>query len=71
MQAWRKIIESRPFVNFADIKSAFNAMDKAGDKYIFDIGGNKYRIITEINFRHQKLYVRYVFTHEEYNKWKP
>lgn len=71
MQAWRKIIESRPFMNFADIKSAFNATDKVGDNYIFDIGGNKYRIVTGISFQYQKLYIRYVFTHEEYNKWKP
>ena len=71
MQAWRKIIESRPFANFADIKRAFNAVDKAGDHYIFDVGGNKYRIITGISFPHQKLYIRHVFTHEEYNRWKP
>jgi len=71
LQAWRKIIESRSFVNFADIKNAFNATDKAGDFYIFDIGGNKYRIIAAIHFDYQKLYVRHVLTHKEYDKWKP
>lgn len=71
MQAWRKIIESRQFANFADIKRAFNAVDKPGDYYIFDVGGNKYRIIAGISFSHQKLYIRHVFTHEEYNRWKP
>ncbi|WP_093388582.1 type II toxin-antitoxin system HigB family toxin [Rugamonas rubra] len=71
MQAWRKILESRPFANFADIKRVFNATDKAGDNYIFNIGGNKYRIVAGISFQYQRLYIRYVFTHEEYNKWKP
>lgn len=71
MQAWRKIVESRAFVNFADIKTVFNATDKVGDYYVFDIGGNKYRIITAIHFDHQKLFIRYVFTHKEYDKWKP
>lgn len=71
MQAWRKIIESRPFVNFADIKTSFNATDKVGYYYVFDIGGNKYRIVTAIHFDHQKLYIRHVFTHKEYDKWKP
>ena len=71
MQAWRKIIESRPFVSFADIKTAFNAADKVGYYYVFDIGGNKYRIVTAIHFDHQKLYIRHVFTHQEYDKWKP
>lgn len=71
IQAWRKIIESRKFVSFADIKAAFNAADKVGYYYVFDIGGNKYRIVTAIHFDHQKLYIRHVFTHKEYDKWKP
>jgi mRNA interferase HigB len=71
LQAWRKIIESRSFVSFADIKTAFNAADKAGHYYIFDIGGNKYRIVAAIHFDCQKLYVRHVLTHKEYDKWKP
>lgn len=71
LQVWRKAIEGRSFANFSDIRSVFNAMDKVGDNCIFDIGGNKYRVITGINFVHQKLFVRHVFTHQEYNKWKP
>ena len=71
LQAWRKIIESRSFINFADIKTAFNAIDKVGYFYVFDIGGNKYRIFAAIHFDYQKLYVRHVLTHKEYDKWKP
>ena len=71
LQVWRKIIESRTFDNFAELKKAFNATDKAGDFHVFDVGGNKYRIITLINFNSQKLHIRYVFTHREYDKWKP
>lgn len=71
MQAWRKAIESRPFVSFADLKTAFNATDKVGNYYVFDVGGNKYRIVAAIHFDHQKLYIRHVFTHKEYDKWNP
>lgn len=71
LQAWRKIIESRAFVSFADIKSTFNSADKVEEYYIFDIGGNKFRIVTAIHFDHQKLYIRRVLTHKEYDKWKP
>lgn len=71
LQAWRKVIESRSFVNFAEIKTAFNATDKVGDFYVFDLGGNKYRIVAAIHFDYQKLYVRHVLTHKEYDKWKP
>ncbi len=71
MQAWRKIVESRAFSNFADIKTTFNATDKVGIFYVFDIGGNKFRIVAAIHFDQQKLFIRYVFTHKEYDKWRP
>jgi len=71
LRVWRKIVESRPFLSFADLKSMFNASDKVGDFYVFNISGNKYRIVTSIHFNHQKLYVRYVLTHKEYGKWAP
>lgn len=71
LQVWRKILESRTYANFADIKTTFNATDKVGMFYVFDIGGNKYRIVSAIHFDQQKLFVRHVFTHKEYDKWKP
>ncbi len=70
LQAWRKIIESRSFANFAEIKTTFNSVDKVTDYYVFDIGGNKFRIVTAIHFNNQIMYVRHVFTHKEYDKWK-
>lgn len=71
LQAWRKIVESRDFISFADIKTVFNTTDKVNAFYVFDIGGNKYRIIAAIHFNHQIMYIRHVFTHKEYDKWKP
>ncbi|MEG0879952.1 MAG: type II toxin-antitoxin system HigB family toxin [Janthinobacterium sp.] len=71
MQAWRKVIESRPFANFAVLKSTFNATDRVGDYYVFNIGGNKYRIIAAIHFNRQLLFIREVLTHKEYDAWKP
>lgn len=71
LRAWRKIIESRAFIGFSDLKSAFNATDKVDDYYIFNVGGNKYRIVTIIRFEHQKVFVREILTHKEYDIWKP
>lgn len=71
LQAWRKIVETGAFSNYADLKSSFNATDKVGDFYVFDIAGNKYRIVSAIHFNNQKLFIRHVFTHQEYDKWKP
>ena len=70
LQAWRKILETGAFSNYAELKGAFNATDKVGDFYVFDIGGNKYRVISSIHCNRQMLLVRHVFTHKEYDKWK-
>jgi mRNA interferase HigB len=71
LQIWRKTIEAGTFASFADLKRAFNAADKVGAFYVFDIGGNKFRLVAAVHFNVQKLYVRHVFTHKEYDKWKP
>jgi mRNA interferase HigB len=71
LRAWRPAIESRPFANFADIKSTFRATDRVGDVLVFNIGGNKYRLIAFVNFNRQLLYVRHILPHREYDKWKP
>jgi mRNA-degrading endonuclease HigB of HigAB toxin-antitoxin module len=44
---------------------------KVADFYLFDIGGNKFRLIAAAQFNVQKLYVRHNSTHEEYDKWRP
>ena len=70
MQAWRKIVESSTFANFADIKAAFNAVNKVDDFHVFDINGSACRIVTTIAFDVQKLYIRHVFMHKEYDQWE-
>jgi len=43
-----------------------------GNLVVFNIGGNKYRLIAAIHFNRRKLYIRHVLTHTEYDKerWK-
>ncbi len=71
LQGWRRIIEQGRFVNFAELKRAFNSVDKAGGYFVFDIAGNRYRLIAAIHFNTQILYIRAVMTHSEYNHWRP
>lgn len=71
LQAWRKIIEKGSYPHFASLRATFNSVDRAGDYYVFDISGNKFRIVTAIHFATQCLYVRHVFTHVQYDRWKP
>ena len=73
LQAWRRVIEKNRFANWAALKAAFNAVDKVGDLAVFDIGGNKYRLIAYLRFEKQIVYVKAVLTHRDYDNgaWKP
>jgi mRNA interferase HigB len=52
-----------------DIKDTFNSVDYVGnDRYVFNIKGNKYRLVAMIFFDIRTLYLRYVDTHAEYDK---
>ena len=72
LQGWRRVIEKNSFANWAELKAAFNAVDKVNELAVFDIGGNKYRLVAYIRFEKQILYIKAVLTHREYDKgaWK-
>jgi mRNA interferase HigB len=71
LQAWRKLIECSAPRSYADLKRLTNSVDRVGDYYVFDVGGNKFRVVAAIHFDRQALFVRYVFTHSEYDHWRP
>ena len=72
LEAWFKIVRLSHYHAWAELKAAFPAVDKVNDKIIFNIGGNKYRLIAVIHFHRGKVYIRDVLTHEKYSeeKWK-
>lgn len=69
LRNWYKETKSSFWNNFSDIKSTFNSVDYAGNKrYVFDIRGNKYRLVAIIIFQIQTVYIRFIGTHKEYDK---
>ncbi len=72
LQAWRKTVESTDFSSFAELREVFRSVDKVGDLHVFNIAGNKYRLITFLRFDRQLCYIKQVLTHTEYDKgaWK-
>ena len=69
LEAWFRLVSLSSFDNFLDVKQAFNSADYVAPHLIFNIGGNNFRVISVMHFNRQKLYVREVFTHAEYDYW--
>lgn len=72
LSRWFTIMEKQDFENFAELRATFPNADKVGDLIVFNIGGNKYRLIASIHFNRGKIYIRHVLTHPEYDEggWK-
>lgn len=70
-QAWRKVIQKNRFRHFADLKATFNSVDQVGNYYVFDIAGNRYRLVAAVHFNRQMLFIRNVLTHKAYDDWRP
>ncbi len=64
--------EHAEWESFADVRERFPSADQVGKFTVFNIGGNKYRLIAVIHFNRGKVYVRHVLTHADYDKegWK-
>lgn len=69
--SWYQVFEKNEFKNTNDVKFIFGTADFIGDsKIIFNICGNHYRLIIKINYVTQIVYIRFIGTHEEYDKLK-
>jgi len=69
---WYHIVSKADFEDFDALKRTFGSVDKVGEYTVFNIGGNKYRLIVAIHYNRRKIYIRHVLTHTEYDtdKWK-
>jgi len=65
---WYKVMRHTRFDSFASILGPFPSADKVDDWVVFNIGGNKYRLLTSIHFNRSKVYVRHVLTHQDYDR---
>ena len=72
LQHWYKLIKSKDLTSFADLQTVFPGADQVGRLTVFNIGGNKARLIAAIHYNRRKIYIRAVLTHDEYDrgKWK-
>ncbi len=72
LQSWYKLLSRSSFSNFAELREVFGSADWVQPDYIiFNIKGNKYRVVTRVSFTHKTFWIKHVFTHPQYDRWKP
>jgi mRNA interferase HigB len=79
IREWYGVTQRATWRNFTEVKATFGQTDQAvvrsGQRVcIFDIGGNKFRLVAFVSYAKRKVYVLRVMTHKEYDKsgqrWK-
>ncbi len=77
LRHWFKIVEGADWSSLADLRQTFRSADpvrvaSGNTVVVFDVGGNKYRVVAAIHYNAGRLYVLRVMTHREYDRetWK-
>lgn len=72
LRSWYRVVRQAHWRHFADVRALYGSADQVGTFTVFNIAGNKYRLITVIHFNTGRVYVRQVLTHPEYarGRWQ-
>ncbi|MEW6490795.1 MAG: type II toxin-antitoxin system HigB family toxin [Thermodesulfobacteriota bacterium] len=75
LRTWYRLMARTSFQTLDELRRTFPSADLVGGLVVFNVGGNKYRLIliASLHFNRQKVYIRHVLTHAEYDRgrWKP
>ena len=69
LDAWRREVEEAEWQSPQDIKQRYRSADFLGDnRVIFNIKGNKYRVVVDVKFQFFVVYIKFIGSHAEYDK---
>ena len=69
LQQWYAELHERDFTNFNDLKAAYGSVSIVGDdRVVFNIMGNKYRLVVRVVFEYKSIQIKWFGTHSEYDK---
>ena len=68
---WYAHLRKANYTCFADVRADYRSADWVKGFIVFNIGGNKYRLIVSANFPGRRVFVKHVLTHQEYDLWEP
>jgi mRNA interferase HigB len=69
LKAWYQAVARADWSNPAEVKAAFrNVSIVRHNRLVFNIAGNKYRLVARVNYSYRVIYIRFVGTHQEYDR---
>ncbi|MGB7593739.1 MAG: type II toxin-antitoxin system HigB family toxin [Terriglobia bacterium] len=68
LDVWYRVAKRAEWKNLMDVRQVFPTADAVEEFTVFNIKGNAYRLITEINYQTGRIFLRHVLTHAEYSK---
>ena len=68
LDVWYRTAKRAEWKNLMDVRQVFPTADAVEEFTVFNIHGNAYRLITEINYQTGRIFLRHVLTHAEYGK---
>jgi mRNA interferase HigB len=68
LDVWYRVAKKAEWNNLMDVRQVFPTADAVQEFTVFNIKGNAYRLITEINYQTGRIFLRHVLTHAEYSK---
>jgi mRNA interferase HigB len=71
LRAWYREASRADWKNPGEVKTAYRSASIVGDdRVVFNIAGNKYRLVVRVNYAYRVVYVRFVGTHRQYDRIK-
>ncbi|HKN76395.1 MAG TPA: type II toxin-antitoxin system HigB family toxin [Candidatus Acidoferrum sp.] len=72
LESWYGVVRRAAWQTPAEMKQIYHNADRVGRRTIFNIAGNKYRLIARVNYQTQRVFVLHILTHAEYDRrdWK-
>jgi len=67
LKSWYAVVAAADWAGPADVRAQYRSASFVGERVVFKIAGNKYRLVAWINYSYRVLYVRFVGTHREYD----
>jgi len=68
LRAWARVASKASWAKPSEITDTYPFVSQVGKFTVFNVGGNKYQIVCVVHFNRQKLFIRHVMTHEEYDR---